>query len=313
MFPLMKYALLLGAVSALAISTSSAAVVWADDFSDSRASAPNPYDYAGGEAGNDYLSDARGNAFTVSGGVLNIADTVSNSPGSGDAVLAVTTSQWSARPTTDGDVLRVSYSIRVNSLLAGGGSSVPRFSIFQNAGTNVNALNANGALVTVGFGYGAFDADVGSDLGFYTTRDPGTGTPAAVGISGGVWADGFDFGNYDSDNAANNNTAALLGNTAEFYRVVIEMREGSTDITGSITNESNPAQTTTFNATAGIALNFKDNSSGLDGIRIGTGQGGITNTDIDNILIEVLPIPEPSSALLVGACGVLGLLRRRRA
>ena len=303
----MKYALLLGAVSALAISTSSAVVVWADDYSDARASAPNPYNYPGGADGNDYLADAHGNSFTVAGGVLNIADTVSNSPGSGDAVLAVTTSQWSARPTTDGDILRVSYSIRVNSLLAGAGASVPRFSIFQNADGNASALNANGALITVGFGYGAFDADGGSDLAFYTTRDPGTGTPAAVGISGGVWADGFDFGNYDSQAFAANDT------NDQFYRVVIEMREGTTEITGSITNESNSAQTTTFNATSGVALNFKDNITNLDGIRIGTGQGGTTNTDIDNILIEVLPIPEPSSALLVGACGVLGLLRRRRA
>lgn len=303
----MKYALLLGAVSALAISTSSAAVVWADDFSDARASAPNPYDYPGGAAGNDWLFDARGNTFTVSGGVLNIADTVTGVSGSGDALLAVTTSQWSARPTTNGDILRVSYSIRVNSMTAAAGNSVPRFTIFQNATTNAGALGGNGALVTVGFGYGAFDADGGSDLAFYTTQDPGLGTATPVGISGGVWADGFDFGNYNSGDAASNDT------NDQFYRVVIEMREGDTEVTGRITNESNPSQTTTFSATAANALNFKDNATNLDGIRIGTGQGGLSNTDIDNILIEVLPIPEPSSAMLIGGCGLLGLLRRRRA
>ena len=304
----MKYALLLGAVSALAISTSSAVVVWADDFTDARASAPNPYNYPGGAAGNDWLVDARGNTFTVSGGVLNIADTVSGS-GTGDALLAVTTTQWSARPTTNGDTLRVSYSIRVNSLTAGAGNSVPRFTLFQNAGDTAGALAGNGALITIGFGYGAFaDGDASnSDLAFFTTGDTGSGTIAPVGLVGGVWADGFNFDNYASGTPADNDT------NDQFYRVVIEMKEGFTSINGSITNESNPAQTTTFNATAGTALNFKDTSTGLDGIRIGTGQGGTSNTDIDNIVIEVLPIPEPSSALLVGACGVLGLLRRRRA
>jgi len=306
----MKYAFLLGAISALTVSTSSAVVVWADDFSTARASAPNPYNYPGSVAGDDWLANANGNTVSVIGGVFNINDTVSSA--TGDALFVVPTTQWTGIPVANGDTVRISYSIRVTSLVAGGGASVPRFSVVQNPGNTGSALGGGGSLFTIGFGYGAFsDGDASnSDLAFYTSQDPatapGTGVTSAIGLSAGAWAPGFDFGNYLGTAAADNDT------NDQFYRVVINLTEGSTAVTGSITNLANTEQSTTFSATAAAQLNFKS-SDGVDGIRFATGQGGTSNHDLDDIMVEILPVPEPSSALLVAACGALGLLRRRRA
>ncbi len=299
----MKNIFLLGAVSLLVTANSGAAVVWADDFTGTRATPPNSYDYAGGAAGDDYIVQANGNTLTAGSGVFNINDTVSST--SGDTLLAVTTSQWAARPANNGDIVQFSYSIRVNGLVAGGGASVPRFSIFQNASSTGNALGGGGSLLTIGFGYGAFaDGDASnSDLGFYLATDPAN-VGAPIGLSGAAWAPGFDFGNYNAAAFADNDT------NDQFYRVVIRMTEGSTVVTGTITNESNPAFTTAFSGNASSALNLK-NTDLFDGFRIATGQGGTSNTDFSNLTVEV--IPEPSAALLVGSCGLISLLRRRRA
>lgn len=81
--------------------------------------------------------------------------------------------------------------------------------------------------------------------------------------------------------------------TIELYAPDTNLNLGSA-IT-SLTTSSNLTQSNFDN----FAVQFKDNSW-IDEIRFGATSG------------DVLPIPEPSSSLLLGTCAALGLLRRRR-
>jgi len=300
--PFLASAILLGSLAA-----SQAVVVWADDYSIDRAGGPNTYDYAGGAAGTDYNFSLGSNASSVSGGVWNIADTT-NTGTSG----FVSTNQWSARPVNNGDQIVFSFDMRVNSLagLTAPSASVPRVTLYQNADTDANIHSGgNGALFSVGFGIVSLaDGDGNVDLSLYTVAGDISAAPSsgnALGFTGSGWTPGFDFGDYDSTTATNNDTGGFL-------RVSLTFTEGSNQVNGTITNLAT-SQTLNFTRNASSAVDLSDVTNARDGIRFGSGQGGQGNMDFDNVSIEVLSVPEPSAAMLVGACGLLGLLRRRRA
>lgn len=303
----MKTTLLSGAFALSSLAVSQAVVVWADDYTTDRIGGPNTYDYAGGAAGTDYNFSLGGNTSNVAGGVWNIGDTSSN----GTSAF-VTTSQWTARPVNNGDQIVLSFDMRVNSLsgLSANSASVPRVGLFQNADTDGNVHSAgNGALFTVGFGtVGLADGDANTDLSLYAVAGDISAVPSAgnaLGFTGSGWTPGFDFGDYDGTTATNNDTGGFL-------RFSLTFTEGSNVVNGTITNLAT-SQTLTFTRNAASAVDFSDVTNARDGLRIGSGQGGQGNMDFDNVSIEILSVPEPSAALLVGACGLLGLLRRRRA
>ena len=303
----MKTTLLSGAFALSSLAVSQAVVVWADDYTTDRIGGPNTYDYAGGAAGTDYNFSLGGNTSNVAGGVWNIGDTTSN----GTSAF-VTTNQWTARPVNNGDQIVFSFDMRVNSLagLSANSASVPRVGLFQNADTDGNVHSAgNGALFTVGFGTVALaDGDANTDLSLYAVAGDISAVPSAgnaLGFTGSGWTPGFDFGDHDTTTATNNDTGGFL-------RFSLTFTEGSNVVNGVITNLAT-SQMLTFTRNAASVVDFSDVTNARDGLRIGSGQSGQGNVDFDNISIEILSVPEPSAALLVGACGLLGLLRRRRA
>ena len=304
----MKPILFFGAIALTSVTLSQAVVVWADDFSTDRAGGPNPYNYPGGAVGDDYVVSLGGNTSSVSGGIWNIND------GNGSIATAfVTTSQWTARPN-EGDQIRISFDMRVNSMasLTAPSASVPRVSLFQDGAADVNEIHSGGSGSIFNIGFGTItlttDGDPDTDLALYTTNASIANTPGStnlVGFTGSGWVPGFNFGNYDAVTATNNDTGG-------FFNITLVFTEGSTTVDGTVTNIGT-GQFTTFSRPASSAVNLSDLTNPRDGIRFGTGQGGLNNVDFDNVSVEILPVPEPSSALLVGACGALGLLRRRRA
>lgn len=303
----MKTTLLSSVIALSSLAVSQAVVVWADDYTTDRAGGPNTYDYAGGAAGTDYNFSLGSNTSSVAGGVWNISD------GTNTGTSAfVTTSQWTARPVNNGDQIVFSFDMRVNSLagLTANSASVPRVGLFQNADTDGNVHSAgNGALFTIGFGTaGLADGDANTDLSLYAVAGDISAVPSAgnaLGFTGSGWTPGFDFGDYDSTTATNNDTGGFL-------RFSLTFTEGSNIVNGTITNLFTN-ETLNFTRNAASAVDLSDVTNARDGLRLGSGQGGQGNMDFDNVSVEILPVPEPSAAMLVGACGLLGLLRRRRA
>jgi len=303
----MKTPLLIGALALSSLAVSQAVVVWADDYTTDRIAGPNTYDYAGGAAGTDYNFSLGGNTSNVSGGIWNIADTTNT----GTSAF-VTTNQWTSRPVNNGDQIVFSFDMRVNSLagLTANSASVPRVSLFQNADSDGNVHSAgSGALFTIGFGtVGLADGDANTDLSLYAVAGDVAALPSstnALGFTGSGWTSGFNFGDYDSTTATNNTTGGFL-------RFSLTFTEGSNQVNGTITNLFTN-ETLTFTRNASSAVDLSDVTNARDGIRLGSGQGGQGNVDFDNVSIDILSVPEPSAAMLVGACGLLGLLRRRRA
>jgi len=296
----MKTILPFAIITAASIMQSQAVVVWADDFSTARTgTAPNDYSYdADGQ--NDYSIRA-GGTVTTGSGYLKIVDNAN--PGFS---ALVTTTQWDSLPQ-EGEQIVFSYSIRVNSMTAAAAASVPRFGLVQDS-TNQDLHNGGGSIFNLGFSYANFDGVAGSELAFYTTADV-TNVPAGngIGYSAGAWAQGFSFGPYVAGTAATIPLYTGAPTTAQWYNVRIVVTEGSTALTGTITQEGT-SNSVSFNRTLGTAANFNDLTNANDGFRIFMGDSGSSETDFDNLKVEI--IPEPSAALL-GAAGFALLLRRR--
>lgn len=280
-------------ISSVAISllpVCHAATIWADDFSTGRDAGtpdPNPYSYTGA-AGNDYsvTVGGDGNAFVVSGGVLNISDTLTVSP---TPVFIVPTTRFATTTFNPGDLITVSMDIRVNSLL-GAGNSVPRLTI----------SSAGAELLTVGYGHATFSGTTSLTMGFYKGGHSANSVGAANGI--GINAPGFDFGVYDSGSAAAN------GTNDTWYRIQITLTQGQVAYTGSITNLST-LDVADFdgNLANSTALAWANDSN--NGFRVYAGQGGTSNFDVDNLTVAL--VPEPSVILLGGLAALVWTGRRR--
>lgn len=289
----MKKSFVLTATLLSLSAASQAAIIWSDDYSSGRDTDiidPNPYSYTG-SAGNDYGITTGDNAFTVANGYLNIADTTTATT----PFIQVASNRFSTTTFNAGDTFTVSMDIRVNSLsiATSGSASAPRFTIFTG-----NA-NSGGESLTVGFTYGNFNGQPNNTLGFYKGGASAGGVNLANGI--GVGSAGFNFGVYDSTTATNNDTGG-------WFRITVNMTQGSQAYTGSITNLTT-SDSASFSGGLVNALNWGDNVNG--GVRIFAGQGGLSNFDIDNLVVN--HVPEPSSVALFGGLGALALLRRRRA
>lgn len=305
----MKIFAFLGFAVLLNVSTAAAAVIWSDDFSNpNRANltntGPNFYSFPGGATAHDYVPTmASGDTAVVGSGVLTITDT-NNGTGNFIAVFANQFSQSSFAPGTP---ITVSYDLRVDSYLASaitsGQSGAPRFSIFDGSGANGSEI------FTIGWGTANYSGASANTLGFY--RGLGAGAGITVGNGVGIGAPDFDFGTY-THGAGN---GGLNGTNGDFYRVTLDLAQGSNLVSGSISlldGSGNPAGTpaTFTNITMGGTLNWSGDAA-LEGFRITTGAGGTGVFVFDNITISA--IPEPSTIGLVSAAGLAGLalLRRR--
>ncbi len=273
----------------------SAAIIWQDNFDDgARASAPNPYHYAGGLAGNDYTASiASGHTFSTSSGWL-----AGNDPNGSQSLINIYGDQFSQTSFAAGTAITVSYNFRVTSLVATG-ASVPRVSIMSGSGVTGSEV------LTIGFSYANFNGGSGANtLGFYRTASASATPTTTNGI--GIGLASFNFGLYNASAAADNDT-----NDA-WYRITLSLTQGVTGYSGSISlldGLGAPTGTAaTFTGSLTSAMNWTGSTG--DGIRISTGVGGTGTFDLDSIVVDAT-IPEPSSALLAGI-GALGLLRRRR-
>ena len=278
-----------------------ATAVFSDDFS--RATLL-PYDYAGGAAGNDYTAtpgttSTTGATAAITSNALTITDT-----GAGQYAQNVLATEFSPYTLTTGDIVSVNFDVRVNSFIAANAASTFRFGIYDG-GVN-NGQNK----LSVGWGYANIaDGDASTtDLFFYATTNVGTTPTAAnsaiIGFNGSGWDAGFDFGNYNSASAVSNDTGG-------YYNVSMSFTQGSTAMTGVITNLSNTSQTASFSRTLGVAFDWSTNDA-QDGINVLSGLGGTGTFDLDNLQVLVpTPVPEPGS-LTLGALALCSLLRRRR-
>jgi hypothetical protein len=279
------------------LSGAQAAVVWSDDFSGSErgATAPNPYNFPGGAGTNDYtVTSVAGVTFSVSGGISGVLNTADTSTAGATPNIAVFGNQFAPASYPAGTQVTLEFDIRVNSMIAATAASAPRLSI----------INANAEVFTVGFSHAAFTGSIagGDALGFYY----GTTAGANINPANGIGVSTFNFGVYSSTTAANNDTNA--GSGLDFFRVTLSLTQGSTAVTGSIT-DLGTSTTVSFPGTTALTTALNWSGVTQDGFRFTTGLSGTSNYDIDNVSVSV--VPEPSAALL-GGCGLLGWIGRRR-
>lgn len=283
-----------GALGFLSIGLpAGATVVWQDTLT--RGTDPtnlNPFDFAGGAAGDDW-SSISGATVSVTGGRAVVTDTSTSTY----LQATVSANQWAGFSSAAGNQMTFSVDLKVTSI--GGISppsvSVPRFVIVQG-GTEI---------FTAGFAAANVDADAGNDLFFYAisnTPAVNPGASNAIGLTGGAWASGFDFGEYDATTAANNDS------NGHFYRLALTFTQGSTAVTGSLTNLDTPAESVTFGRTLGAAFVMTNASN--SNFKLLTGQGGATNYEFDNVSVDTV-VPEPASLGLIGL-GVFGFSGGRR-
>lgn len=190
--------------------------------------------------------------------------------------------------------------VAANAFLGGTGTIAP---------TVANGINVTGVLVPGGNVIGNFTLDLTSTTGtvamiatsgFNFNLGTAAADLASVGLGNG---DRLTLsGASASDFAFNSNTIDLLGTGGiGFYKLFDTSLDDASTWTGL-----------TFDGTTGeisSGLSLTNLSDGLTGsLLVGTATNGGTTGDI---FLQVVAIPEPSTALL-GAFGMLALLRRRR-
>jgi|GEM_PF-4558297 len=282
------------------ITAQSSTVVWSDDFNAVGRTDYNPYSFTGA-SGNDYVFTVTGtNTHTtaVSGAVLNVTDA-----GGDYASLSVNRTRWTPFSMATGDTITFAADMRVSSFAVGSvTAAVPRLVI--NMGST--------SVFTLGFGRGLANDGVpdDADLFFYSTLDGSpTTTPtgaAAIGLADGSgWANGFDFGQYDSGSAANNDSSGF------FYRLEATFTQGDSTMNATLTQLDGSGNATgnsvSFTRTLTNPANF---DTGVHSFYYTSGSASQTMVGLDNLSVTVNNVPEPSRALLI-FMGAL-ILRGRR-
>ncbi len=177
------------------------------------------------------------------------------------------------------DRLTLSFDFRYPTA-PGGNDTGLRIGLFNSNGTVVNSNAAT-----------ADDNDFGY-LARFSTNANGTSDVKDV-PNGDSQSAGFDIV------GATSNTIGAFGTTSRALRFELTGVAGGVQLDSYFDNSLIATATDTDAA-----------YTTFDNLRIG--QGGLDDTfEIDNVLVVTSVIPEPSVALL-GALGMLGLLRRRR-
>jgi hypothetical protein len=284
-----------------------AAIVWSDDFEDDIPPAAPSRDFSGGAAGQDYVFAGGVNQTnqTSSAGLPSTSFFRTDGEDSGGTAnnSTVLMSQFSPFTLGAGQQLKVSYEWRVDSFASSNGTHNPRF-ILRYA-------NLASQQLTIGFGRNATvnldTADGVDDLALYASPASSTITSplttTAIGLSGGSFAPGFDFGNA-SATAADNDTHD------QFYRIEFTYDFDTGAVVGTATNQTT-LESASFNRTMTAGLGFaSDATVNTDSIIFANGQAATSTDYFDNVVVEV--IPEPSALVIFGCGGLLLGFRRTR-
>lgn len=146
-----------------------------------------------------------------------------------------------------------------------------------------------------------FGADTNN--GNYGDFTPGAGHAIGWDAQDQIWAGGFDFGIYDANDAAANDT------NDEFYRLEVTFNpfDGTSQTIDVIATQLSTGNQATLTQVVNVPFVFS-NSSQSQLIVTGAWAGTLTGY-VDNITVTVVPEP---AALSVLSLGGLALLRRRR-
>jgi len=185
-------------------------------------------------------------------------------------------------------------SANATTIANGGGTSTAIF--VTSTGVTLTATNSN-------FAIGTWNGSLFTQFALPAVD----ATPMAIGT--GVFA-GKLTGNFSDNTAAAN----AFNGLPIWYRV--NVLDGSNIIGTAYFSGTNPGATVPATGTlfptngSGVGDSLSADTRNLTVLGAGSSEGSIAYQSVGNV-ITIGVIPEPSAALL-GALGVLGLLRRRR-
>lgn len=286
------------AASLIAATTAQSASVFADNFSTATVRGSASDGFGAGTVA------SVGNYVTTGGGSFSIDADATTGPAEGSPAVADNAlnfapgaavrgfiTEFAAQDlTTTGDMLTLTFDFRFTTAPTATVSDVNglRFGLFTSQGTTAvnNSSNVD-------------DNDRGYRGGFVVNGDV-TGNTSVLGYESG--ANGSVLSGSDFGQTATGTTVFTAFGT-DSQTISLSLLRTDTGLTLTSSLNGTQIQTRDFADTApGFRTSFNE---------LGIGNGSPTQAyRIDNIDVDF--IPEPSSAFLLGAAGVLGLVRRRR-
>lgn len=212
--------------------------------------------------------------------------------GSGSALVNGT--NWAAFDTSTGpSTFRTSFDWRVDSSSSAiGGAATTRFTLRLDSGASTASA------ITIGFGHATVSS---TDTNFFYAQGasaaPLPSSSNAIGLLGGAFASGFNFGAYDGTTAANNNTGGT------FYRFTVDYEDNASSALINVFNVSNPSQATNFTV-SGLTPTSVANTVGRS-IGFVAGSSGTGTSYFDNIAISAVPEPATAPVIILGLAALL--------
>jgi hypothetical protein len=222
-----------------------------------------------------------------------------------------------------GDRLVATYTFRTPANVGSGGAAGFRAGLFDTLGRAGLDADIEASSASPNPLYGLFSTPTAALPGYMLDMDVGTG------------AEDINFRQHDTVATASTPTGRLMGTTTGFTNIPSSGPDGvyafapSTTYTGSITIRRHSATEMQLTGTLGTASHtvtdvFDSASFGMLQFWANSNLFGVSSTpgeanngiDFSNVTIEFIPVPEPASIMLFGACGVTASLlsrsRRRR-
>lgn len=295
-----------------AVASTQAEIVWSDDFG--TGANVFPFRDFNGDSANDYSPGNNSGYYRVNDGRLTINDPLSAATNAG-GTLSVSMNKFapfSTAPTSGTPILNVSFDLRVDSYLSTGSNLAFRFIL------RANGSQLAGDQMVIAFNCGNLDdGDADLDLALSVGVQPTTShmsatDPAArpVGFIPGVgWLPGFDFGNYNPDNAADNNTNDASYNVSFSYDSI---SGGVNGVVTRIASDATNGFSAPFTLQMNSGLDFS-NTDSRDVFILASADALEGVAHFDNIVFEAVPEPSVASGLLLGLAALASRRRRNAA
>ncbi|EIP98568.1 hypothetical protein OpiT1DRAFT_03026 [Opitutaceae bacterium TAV1] len=266
-----------------------AAVVFDDNFARTNL---NPSDYAG--KGNVWTSSGSGlGSLSIGEGELRFSRKSTSDSGDFLAIAQFSRMQAFNTATKGQEKLTLKFDLQINSFLAAGnGSNSVRAGLYSSSTTN-RMFVAFGAVEVDGVAHNALYVTTNQASTAAETRIIGYDTTTKS------WADGFDFGIYDTTTAANNKTGVLS--------IEITYLDQATTALFTVTTADNKSASITL---SGIAASSWSDSTTSGSIRIYAPNSGDASFSVDNLLLTATAsaIPEPAATAALLGFGCLAII-----